>query len=75
MFGQLLDISHRNFIFSKAFSLEFCYSGVWFTDQNSSPLEKEGKINNTLVIDWSITHKNDTLFSSTKGFRNKWRNT
>ena len=75
MFGQLLDISHRNFIFLKAFGLEFCYSGVWFTDQNSSTLEKEDKINITLVIDWSITHKNDTLFSSTKRFRNKWRNT
>ena len=42
------------------------YTEVWFTDQNSNPLEIGDKINITLVINWSITYKNDTLFSSTK---------
>ena len=29
---------------------EFSYIEIWFTDQNSKPLETEYKINNTLVI-------------------------
>ena len=49
-FGKLLDISPRNFIFLKAFDSEFSYIEVWFTDQNSRPLEVEDKINITLVI-------------------------
>ena len=49
-FGQLLDISSKNFIFLKSFNLEFSYIEVWFTDQNSKPLEIEDKINITLVI-------------------------
>ena len=38
-FGQLLDISP-----------EFSYIEVWFTDQNSKPLDIEYKTNITLVI-------------------------
>ena len=49
-FGQLLDISPENFIFLKTFDSEFSYIEVWFTDQNSNPLEIEDKINITLVI-------------------------
>ena len=49
-FGQLLDISSKNFIFLKTFNSEFSYIEVWFTDQNSKPLEIEDKINITLVI-------------------------
>ena len=49
-FGQLLDISPKNFIFLKTFDSEFSYIEVWFTDQNSKQLEIEDKINITLVI-------------------------
>ena len=34
-FGQLVDISPGNYIFSKTFYSEFSYIEVWFTDQNS----------------------------------------
>ena len=44
-FGQLLDISPESFIFLKTFDSEFSYLEVWFTDQNSNPLETEDKIN------------------------------
>ena len=37
-------------LFLKTFDSEFSYMGVWFTDQNSKPLEIEDKINITLVI-------------------------
>ena len=40
-FGQLLDISPKNFIFLKTFDSEFSNIEVWFTDQNSKPLEIE----------------------------------
>ena len=49
-FGQLLDISPKNFVFLKTFDSGFSYIEVWFTDQNSKPLETEDKINITLVI-------------------------
>ena len=49
-FGQLLHISLENFIFLKIFDSEVSYIEVWFTDQNSNPLEIEDKVNVTLVI-------------------------
>ena len=49
LFGQLLDISSENFIVLKTFDSEFLYIEVWFTDQNSNPLEIEDKMNITLV--------------------------
>ena len=49
-FGQLLDISPKNFIFLRTFNSEFSYIEVWFTDQNSKPLEIEDKINMDLAI-------------------------
>ena len=38
-FGQLLDISPKKIIFLRTFTSEFLYIEVWFTDQNSKPLE------------------------------------
>ena len=49
-FGKLLDISPKNFTFLRTFNSEFIYIEVWFTDQNCKLLEKEDKINITLVI-------------------------
>ena len=56
-FGQLLNISPKNLIFLKTLNSEFLYIEVWFTDQNSKPLETEGKINMTLVINYSVKYK------------------
>ena len=50
LFGQLLDTSPKNFIFSKTFNSEFSYIELWCADENSKPLEIEDKINITLVI-------------------------
>ena len=44
-FGSLLDISPTNHIFAKAFNSEYDEIKVWFTDQNSQPLEIEERIN------------------------------
>ena len=49
-FSQLLVISPKNFKFLKTFESECSYIEVWFTDQNSKPLEIEDKTNITLVI-------------------------
>ena len=62
-FGNFLDISPENVIFPKAFDSKFSYVGVWFTDQNSNPLEIDYKINVTLVINQSITYKKMTRYS------------
>ena len=44
-FGSLIEISPPNDIFLKTFNSEFQEIKVWFTDQNSRPLEIEDKIN------------------------------
>ena len=49
-FSSLLDISPCNHIFSKTFNSEYDKIIVWFTDQNSKPLEIEDRINLTMVI-------------------------
>ena len=55
--GELLDISPKSFIFHKIFNLEFSFTEVWFTDQNSKlPQIKDINI---LVINTQHT-KSDT---------------
>ena len=49
-FRQLLDISPKHFIILKTFDSEHLYIEAKFADQNSKPLEKKYKRNNTLVI-------------------------
>ena len=49
-FDSLLEIAPTNFIFSKTFNSEFKDIEVWFTDQNSKPLEVEDRINLKLII-------------------------
>ena len=49
-FGSLLEISPKKHIFLKTFNSEFQAIEVWFTDQNSQPLEIEDRINLTSVI-------------------------
>ena len=49
-FGSLLEISPTNHIFLKTFNSEFQDIEVWYTDQNSQPLEIEDRMILTLVI-------------------------
>ena len=42
-FGQLLNISPKNFTFLKTLNSGFSYIEVWLTDKNSKPLEVEDK--------------------------------
>ena len=53
-FESLLEISATNHIFLKTFNSEYDKIEVWFTDQNSQPLEIEDRINLTLVIKWRL---------------------
>ena len=55
-FGSLLEISPTNHIFLKTFNSEYNEIEVWFTDQNSKPLETEDRINLTMVTKCSIYH-------------------
>ena len=52
-----IDLLTYLLIFLKTFDLVFSYIEVWFSDQNSKPLEIEDKINITLVINWSVKYK------------------
>ena len=49
-FGSLLKISPTNHISSKTFNSEYDEIKVWFTDQNSQPLEMANRINLTMAI-------------------------
>ena len=49
-FGIFLEISPKNHIFLKIFNSEYEEREVWFTDQNSKPLEIEDRINFKMVI-------------------------
>ena len=53
-FGSLLEISPTNHIFLKTFNSEYDKIKVWFTGQNSQPLEIEDRINLTMVIKWVL---------------------
>ena len=50
LFDNLLEISPENNIFLKTFNSKFQDSRVWFTDQNSQPLEIKDRINLIPVI-------------------------
>ena len=54
-FGSLLKISQIEHIFLKTFNSEYNEIEVWFTDQNSKPLEIEDLINLTMVIKWWLS--------------------
>ena len=49
-FRSLLEISQTNYIFLKTFNSEYDKTKVWFTDQNSIPLEIENRINLAMLI-------------------------
>ena len=53
-FGSLLEISPTNHTFLKTFNSEYNEIEVWFTDQNSKPLEIEDRINVTMLIKWIL---------------------
>ena len=49
-FGSLLEISQIKHIFLKTFNSEYDAIIIWLTNQNSKPLEKEDRVNLTMII-------------------------
>ena len=49
-FDQVLNISPKDFMFSKPSNSEFSYIKIWFTDHSSKLLEIADEITNILVI-------------------------
>ena len=56
-----METSPTNHIFFKTFNSEYDNIKVWFTDQNSQPLEIEDRINLTMVIIKSDIHLNQEI--------------
>ena len=50
LFGSLLEIFPKTYIFLRTFNSEFQETKVLFTDQKRQPLEIEDKISLTLII-------------------------
>ena len=48
-FGQLINIAAHLFTMLATTNTEFSFIEVWFTDQNSEPLEIEDNVNLTLI--------------------------
>ena len=48
--GQLINISPHSLTMLGTTNTEFSFIEVWFTDQNSEPLEIEDNVNLTLII-------------------------
>ena len=49
-FGQLINISPHSLTILATTDTEFLFIEVWFTDQNSEPLEIKDNVNLTLII-------------------------
>ena len=49
-FGQLINIAPHSLTMLSTTNTEFSFIEVWFTDQNSKPLEIEDNVNLTLII-------------------------
>ena len=50
LIGSLSEISPTNHIFLKTFNSEYDEIIVWFTDQNSQPLQIEDRVNLRMVV-------------------------
>ena len=49
-FGQLINISTHSLTMLNTTNVEFSSIEVWFTDQNSKPIEVEDNVSMTLII-------------------------
>ena len=50
LFGQLINIAPHSLTMLGTTNTEFLFIEVWFTDQNSKPLEIEDHVNLILII-------------------------
>ena len=53
-FGQLINIAPHSLTMLSTTNTEFSFIEVWFTDQNSEPLEIEDNVNLTLIIELTL---------------------
>ena len=53
-FGQLINISPHSITMLGTTNTKFSFIEVWFTDQNSGPLEIEDNVNVTLIIELKL---------------------
>ena len=49
-YAYLLNVEASNFVYLKTYNTKFDEIIITFTDQNGRPLEKEDKVNLTLLI-------------------------
>ena len=49
-FGQLINIAPHSLTMLSTTNTEFSFIEVWFTDQNSKPLEIKDNVNLTLIV-------------------------
>ena len=49
-FGQLINTAPHSLTMLGTTNTEFSFNELWFTDQNSEPLEIEDNVNLTLII-------------------------
>ena len=70
-FGRLINISPHSLLMLNTINTEFSFIYVWFTDQNSKPLEIEDKVNMTFIMLFLLLLK---LLSDCNGTRLEYIN-
>ena len=68
LFGPSLDISPKAILSLKTFYSKFSYIEIWFSYQNSKPLDIEDKIKIALVINESVEYKKWCYSIEAKGY-------
>ena len=53
-FEQLINIAPHSLTILGTTNTKFSFIEVWFTDQNSEPLEIDDNVNLTLIIGWTL---------------------
>ena len=53
-FGQPINIAPHSLTMLSTTNTEFSFIEVWFTDQNSEPLEIEDNVNMTLIVGYTL---------------------
>ena len=57
-FKQIINVSPHSWTILNNINTKLTFIEIWFTDQNSKPLEIEDNLNITMIIGWTDNNRN-----------------
>ena len=57
-FKQIINVSPHSWTILNNINTKLTFIEIWFTDQNSKPLEIEDNLNITMIIGWTDDNRN-----------------